>query len=192
MTDPTPANLTELFTFRLNRLASTHSRLAALINDRQYGLGMRDWRMLAMLGAFSPLSLSQLARETNIDKSLASRSASALIERGLVTRSADEADGRGVRLGLTAEGKALYRKVFRKAIARNELALSVLTPAERRTISVALGKLTNHAFALLSAEKARHMQTPVGGRNNSAMPTRSAAKPTTTMAAVSGIGAEGA
>ena len=94
MTDPTPANLTELFTFRLNRLASTHSRLAELINDRQYGLGMRDWRMLAMLGAFSPLSLNQLARETNIDKSLASRSASALIERGLVTRSTDEADGR--------------------------------------------------------------------------------------------------
>ncbi len=191
MTDPTPANLTGLFTFRLNRLASTHSRLAALINDRQYGLGMRDWRMLAMLGAFSPLSLNQLARETNIDKSLASRSASALIERGLVTRSADAADGRGVRLGLTAEGKALYRKVFRKAISRNELALSVLTPAEQRTISVALGKLTDHAFALLSAEKARHMQTPVGGRKNSA-PTRSAAKPTTTMAAVSGIGAEGA
>jgi len=192
VTDPTPANLTGLFTFRLNRLASTHSRLAALINDRQYGLGMRDWRMLAMLGAFSPLSLNQLARETNIDKSLASRSASALIERGLVTRSADEADGRGVRLGLTVEGKALYRKVFRKAIARNELALSVLTPAERRRLAVVLEKLTDHAFALLAAEKAGNIQTPVEGRRRSATPTRSAAKPTTTMAAVTGIGAEGA
>jgi len=43
---------------------------------------MRDWRIIGLLGAFAPMSLNQLAREANFDKSQASRTVAELIRRG--------------------------------------------------------------------------------------------------------------
>jgi len=149
MTRPVPANLKELFSYRLNRLAFVSSRIAARVNESQYELGSRDWRIIGLLGAFAPLSLNALAHEANIDKSQASRSVAELIERGYVKRGADESDGRGVRLDLTPQGRALYRKVFPKAVDRNEKMLSVLTDEEREVLERALDKLTDHAIGLL-------------------------------------------
>lgn len=155
MTRPVPANLKELFSYRLNRLAHVSSRMAARANETQYDLGSRDWRIIGLLGAFAPLSLNALAHEANIDKSQASRSIGELIERGYVKRGTDELDGRGVRLDLTTQGKALYRKVFPKAVDRNERILAVLTEQERDVLERALDKLTDHTIALLEELKSK-------------------------------------
>ncbi|VCU72523.1 transcriptional repressor MprA [Pigmentiphaga humi] len=155
MARPAPENLKELFSYRLNRLAFVSSRIAARVNETQYELGSRDWRIIGLLGAFAPLSLNALAHEANIDKSQASRSVGELIERGYVKRGADESDGRGVRLDLTPQGRALYRKVFPKAVERNDRMLSILTEEERDVLERALDKLTDHTIALLDELKPR-------------------------------------
>ena len=102
-----PAALKELFSYRLNRLAYVSSRIAAGLNESRYGVGPREWRILALLGAAPDMSLNALASEANIDKSQASRTVSDLIERGLIERSADALDARGVSLDLTRAGKKL-------------------------------------------------------------------------------------
>lgn len=150
----TAKNLKELFSYRLNLLANLSTRIAVAKNEREHGLSMRDWRIVALLGAFAPMSLNQLAREANLDKSQASRSVAELIERGLVSRAVDEADGRGLKLGLTASGRAVYRRVFPQALARNELMLSALTTAERRALDSMLERLTHRALAVLADERA--------------------------------------
>jgi len=68
-----PANLKELFSFRLNVLAHLSSKIAALVNEHEFGLDSREWRIIGLLGAFSPFSLQTLAREVTVDKSQASR-----------------------------------------------------------------------------------------------------------------------
>ena len=138
-------NFKELISFRLNILASTWSRLAAETNQRDFGLDPREWRIVGMLGSYAPMSLQGLAREVNLDKSQASRTVSDMIERGLLQRDSDETDGRGVQLSLTAQGKALYRKVFPRAVRRNEELLSVLSEEERAVLDRALDLLTAHA-----------------------------------------------
>ena len=151
---PLPAaNLKELFSFRLNVLAHLSSKLAAHLNREDFGLDPREWRIVALLGAFAPLSLQTLAREVDIDKSQASRMVTELTERGLLKRNIDENDGRGVQLSLTAEGKSLYRKVFPKALKRNQTLLSVLTAEEQVLLDDMLGRLTGHAVGML--EEAR-------------------------------------
>ena len=107
-----PTNLKELFSFRLNMLAHMSSKIAALINEREFELDSREWRIIGLLGAFSPFSLQALAREVNVDKSQASRIVAGLIQRGILQRGADETDGRGVQLSLSPAGRVIYRKVL--------------------------------------------------------------------------------
>ena len=150
---PPAANLKELFSFRLNVLAHLSSKLAAHVNREDFGLDPREWRIVALLGAFAPLSLLTLAREVDIDKSQASRMVSELTERGLLKRNVDENDGRGVQLTLTSEGKALYRKVFPKALKRNQALLSVLTAEEQVVLDGMLERLTEHAVGMLETAR---------------------------------------
>jgi DNA-binding MarR family transcriptional regulator len=152
----------ELVSFRLNMLASTWSRLAAENNQRDFDLDPREWRIVGMLGSYAPMSLQGLAREVNLDKSQASRTVSDLIERGLLQRDSDETDGRGVQLRLTTQGRALYRKVFPRAVKRNEELLSVLTEEERAVLDRALNLLTTHAQGTLAQARAvQARQRPV-------------------------------
>lgn len=151
----TASHFKELVSFRLNMLASHWSRLAAESNQRDFELDPREWRILGMLGANAPMSLQGLAREVNIDKSLASRAVSLMIDRGLLQRGADLSDGRGVQLSLTAKGKQLYRKVFPKAVKRNEELLSVLSSEEREVFDRVLDLLTAHAHETLARERAK-------------------------------------
>jgi len=106
-----------------------------------------------MLGTHAPMSLQGLAREVNLDKSQASRTVSEMIERGLLQRESDESDGRGVQLSLTAQGRALYRKVFPRAVKRNEELLSVLSEEERAVLDRALDVLTSHAQKTLAKSR---------------------------------------
>lgn len=158
----------ELVSFRVNMLATYWSRLAAESNQRDFDLDPREWRILGMLGAYAPMSLQGLAREVNIDKSLASRSVSLMIARGLLQRGSDESDGRGVQLTLTPQGKQLYRKVFPKAVKRNEELLSVLSQQEREVFDRVLNLLTEHAHETLARHRAQ--ETKRKQRSNSTMP----------------------
>ncbi|MBB1626767.1 MarR family winged helix-turn-helix transcriptional regulator [Achromobacter sp. UMC71] len=151
---PVPQALKELFSYRLNRLAYVSSRIAAGLNESRYGVGPREWRIIALLGAAPEMSLNAVAREANIDKSQASRTVSELIERGLIQRSTDSQDGRGVSLDLTRAGRALYEEIFPAAVERNEAMLSVLSPAERDAMERMLDKLTGHALDMLNDCKA--------------------------------------
>src|SRR3546814_18555214 len=96
------------------------SRIAAGLNESRYGVGPREWRIVALLGAAAPMSLNALARESNIDKSQASRTVSELIDKKLIRRSADAEDGRGISLDLTAAGRRLYQEMFPAAVARTD------------------------------------------------------------------------
>ena len=156
----------ELVSFRLNMLANTWSRLAAEANERDFSLDPREWRIVGMLGAYAPMSLQGLAREVNVDKSQASRTVSGLIERGLLQRESDASDGRGVQLSLTRAGMQVYRKVFPRAVKRNQELLSVLSDAERAVLDRALDLLTDHAHATLA--KARAEEKRVAARRKAA------------------------
>lgn len=138
-------NFKDLLTYRLNVLANLSSKIASLVNQEQFQLAPREWRMIGLLGQLEQVSLQRLALEVDIDKSQASRMVSSLIERGYLKRVIDAKDARGILLSLTVKGKSTFELAFPNAVERNEALLKALTPQERVVFERCLDKLTLHA-----------------------------------------------
>jgi DNA-binding MarR family transcriptional regulator len=86
---------------------------------RQFGaediwseVSMREYDVLYTLSkGLAPMRLSELNRHVLLSQPALSRLVDRLAERGLVDRCTDPADGRGVRLSLTAAGRAVQHQV---------------------------------------------------------------------------------
>ena len=76
---------------------------------------MREYDVLYTLSkCHEPINLTELNRHVLLSQPALSRLVDRLAERGLVERCADPADGRGVRLSLTAAGRARQREIERR------------------------------------------------------------------------------
>jgi len=78
-------------------------------------LSMREYDVLYTLSKCrEPVRISELNRHVLLSQPALSRLVDRLDERGLVERQSDPADGRGVRVTLTAAGRIRQRQVGRK------------------------------------------------------------------------------
>jgi DNA-binding MarR family transcriptional regulator len=146
------AGIKQLISYRLHVLANLSARWAETRYQRRFGLKLLEWRAMALLGGYPQQSLTELARGAGLEKSHASRTVAGLIQRGLVASTPDDRDGRGKRFALTRTGRALYRKVFEDAVARNEAWLAVLSDTETAALMDMLQRLTDQARVLESAD----------------------------------------
>jgi DNA-binding MarR family transcriptional regulator len=67
------------------------------------------------------------------------------VDRGLVSKSASAADGRGVVLALTPQGKPLYRQAITMIAKRNQEIFGCLSEAEQALLGSLLDRLVAHA-----------------------------------------------
>jgi DNA-binding MarR family transcriptional regulator len=75
-------------------------------------ISMREYDVLYTLSKYrAPLRMSELNRHVLLSQPALSRLVDRLAERGLVQRQPDPADGRSVRLSLTASGRARQRQI---------------------------------------------------------------------------------
>ncbi|HEY2523037.1 MAG TPA: MarR family transcriptional regulator [Streptosporangiaceae bacterium] len=82
--------------------------------DRWDEVSMREYDVLYTLSKCpAPVRLSELNRHVLLSQPALSRLVDRLAERGLVDRCTDPADGRGVRLSLTAAGRAVQQRAGR-------------------------------------------------------------------------------
>lgn len=152
---PASPTIRELLSYRLHVVANLLSRGAELRYRREFGVSLWEWRTIALLGgAREALSLNALARAAGIDKSQMSRVVSGLTARRLVLRQSDAADGRGVRLTLSAAGRKLYLGLIRAAAERNDAFLDCLSARERAAFDGALEKLAARAKDFIGREGA--------------------------------------
>jgi DNA-binding MarR family transcriptional regulator len=146
--------ITDLISYQLHTVANLLSRGAELRYRREFGVSLWEWRTVALLGAKDePQSLGHLARAAGIDKSQMSRVVSGLAKRKLVVRDANDADGRGVHLRLSKEGRKLYDGLIRAAAERDDAFRNCLTKSENQVFDRILGKLAGQARAFISEEK---------------------------------------
>ena len=145
----------ELLSYRLHRVANLLSRGAEMRYRREFGVSLWEWRTLALLGgAAEPLSLNELSRAAGVDKSQMSRVVSGLSARKLVLRADDKADGRGVKLRLSASGRKLYEGLIVAAAERNDAFLGCLSTKEQACLEGALDKLAEEARRFIQDEGA--------------------------------------
>ena len=115
---------------RLDRLAGAlGERRAAIFAG--YGLRRHEFDVLAALrrsgGAFQ-LTAGELALRTYVTSGTMTSRLDGLTARGLVTRTPDSADGRLVRVALTAAGREVVDAAFGALLAAERELLTPLPP----------------------------------------------------------------
>jgi DNA-binding MarR family transcriptional regulator len=106
-------------------------------------VSMREYDVLYTLSKCpEPVRLSELNRHVLLSQPALSRMVDRLADRGFISRQADPADGRGVRLSLTDAGRAVQRQVGRRHARSVAGAMTTgLTPDELRQLETICLKL---------------------------------------------------
>ena len=116
--------LNDYLPYRLSVAANAVSRLIARSYERQFGLTIPQWRLLAVLADEGPLTQQALCGRTIMDKVTVMRAARGLLRRRLIRRLPNAQDGRSHRLVLTAGGRTLYQRIVPLALAYQAQVLS--------------------------------------------------------------------
>lgn len=136
--------------YRLSVLTNTISSIVAGSYRDQFGLGIPEWRVMAVLARFPGSSAQQLAEHTRMDKVAVSRSVSRLVERGLLNRRIATEDRRRSSLDLSPAGKEIYARIVPLARDYEARLLQGISPERRAALDGLLDDLQQAAEALYS------------------------------------------
>jgi DNA-binding MarR family transcriptional regulator len=98
--------------------------------DGATGLSAPKLSALSVLAFGAPMSLTQLARAEQVTTPTMSNLVSDLEAQGLVAKRADREDKRGLRIEVTAKGRALFNEGRRARLALLRQRLAKLPKAE--------------------------------------------------------------
>jgi len=115
--DPWPAFGVEEIPYRLLLLTKMIERQSAGLLRSEAGMTLAEWRIMAHLGYFGTMTVSEVSRSAYADRAEVSRAAALLEKRGTLARAPDPRNRRSQLLSLTAEGQLLFREIreLRKA-----------------------------------------------------------------------------
>ena len=79
--------------------------------EREFGLSIPEWRVMAVLARYPDLSAIEVGERTAMDKVAVSRAVQSLLARRRLTRGYDRIDKRRSMLRLSAAGQSVYKRV---------------------------------------------------------------------------------
>jgi DNA-binding MarR family transcriptional regulator len=94
--------------------------------------------VLATLRRSGRLTPAELMKSSMVTSGAITQRLDRLEERGLVTRTPNLSDGRGVHVDLTDEGRALIDAALPSHVATEERLLASLSPDQRRSLAAVL------------------------------------------------------
>ncbi len=136
-----PVLISQFYTYRLYKLSTLLSRQMHDELKARYRLGLAEWRTIAVLGEFGPLSLRDVSRRGAIDKAQVSRLLPGLIDRDYVVRDPHPTDRRRASLHLTDTGRKLYEEIRIVGRQRQAWLVEELTDEERAMLVGSLDRL---------------------------------------------------
>ncbi|MDR1799607.1 MAG: MarR family transcriptional regulator [Bifidobacteriaceae bacterium] len=149
---------------RVTRLAKHLDRVRRAVFQR-YHLQHWEFDVLTDLRRSGPpfeLTPGQMIAEQLVSSGTMTNRIDRMVQAGLVTRHADAADGRVVRVRLTAAGLALIDQVIEDFLAGEAELLAPLTPAQRDQLAAHLLRLLE-PFEAHPAASAAPLVTGQGG-----------------------------
>ncbi len=108
--------------------------------------------LLYPLVNLGPVRQGALAELVHADPSTISRHVASLVERRLVTRVADESDGRASRLVVTDAGRATLEQLRAEREAHLGSAVAAWSPADLQTFTTLFGRFLDDLSASLPAD----------------------------------------
>ncbi len=138
-----PLELERFLPYRLSIASNKISQAIAREYQERYGLGVTEWRVIAILARFDGNGLSgrAVAERAAMDKVAVSRALARLVAAGRVQRAVHHADKRCSVLRLTAAGWAIHDAVAPRARRLEKALLAGLDARERACLGHILDKL---------------------------------------------------
>jgi DNA-binding MarR family transcriptional regulator len=149
-----PLHLDRFIPYRLSVLTNIISMSIAEAYEREFGLSIPQWRIMAVLARFPDLSAIEVAERTAMDKVAVSRAVQGLLSSKRVLRAYDKGDRRRSILRLSAAGQAVYTRVAPLALRYEEQLLSALSASDQRVLDRLLGRLMERAKAMQASREA--------------------------------------
>ena len=134
--------------YRLSILAQLVSESLHDLYAQPYGLTVTQWRVMAALGRFAPLTASEVGQRIVMDKVAVSRAVAGLMQRRLIERATDRADRRRASLRLSARGRTMHARIVPLALDYEAKLYQALGPEERRVFNSLSDRLFARAEAL--------------------------------------------
>ena len=103
--------------YRLSVTTNRVSRAFAAHYEQEFGISIPEWRVIAVLGAFAPLSSNEICERTAMDKAKVSRAVATLLKKGSIEREAHQTDQRLIQLTLSRRGRKIYEAIIPRARA---------------------------------------------------------------------------
>jgi len=108
---------------------------------RHYGLGIMEWRVMALLAADPNITGKDISVLSGVTAGSVSRAINALKKLRYLDVSNDASDNRRSFLKLNAAGTTLHNRVIISALERESLLLTGFSQAERRSLLSHLKRL---------------------------------------------------
>jgi DNA-binding MarR family transcriptional regulator len=148
---PDKLHLEHFVPYRLSVLTNIVSMSIAAAYEREFGLSIPQWRIIAVLARYPDLSAIEVAERTAMDKVAVSRAVQGLLADRRLVRAYDSGDRRRSRLRLSSAGQSVYTRVAPLALTYEKKLLAALSPTDRRVLDRLLSRLVGRAKSM--AEK---------------------------------------
>jgi DNA-binding MarR family transcriptional regulator len=117
-------------TFLANKLSSG----ASAVYRRKFGIGITDWRIMALLAIEPWVPAGRICEVIGLDKAAVSRSVRDMAAIGLVETQVQDCDQRRQFIALTREGIVMHDAIVDIALERERSLLADLSEEERRVL----------------------------------------------------------
>lgn len=133
-----PKSIFDLVNFSIFELIGVSGTLVTRLCEGEFGVTREEWQFIAMLAHLGPISPSDLASSTTVDRSQTSKSLRGLVEKKLVYRRTQTTDRRRAEVGLTAAGQRMFDRIFPRVVQVHHRILDGLSDADKQRFSECL------------------------------------------------------
>jgi DNA-binding MarR family transcriptional regulator len=137
--------LDDYLPYQLSTTSNVVSDVIAGEYKSRFGLKIPEWRVMSVLGTRGASTQRQLVEATLMDKVTVNRAVKNLVDRALLDRSPNTADGRSHHLLLSSTGRDLYGQILPAAQAMDKKIMSVLSEEEKAELSAVLARIKKSA-----------------------------------------------
>lgn len=126
-------------------LSNAVSQRIAELYDREFGLSVWQWRVMAVTADTPGISATEIGQRTQMDKVAVSRAVAGLMEVGYLERRPSAEDARRSLLFLTGAGRDVYELIVPLALSEEERLVATLSAKEQAELARLMEKLARVA-----------------------------------------------
>lgn len=141
-------NVDAYIPFFLTVVTNALSGSASAQYRSEFGIGIVDWRVLAMLALEPGIFASRICEVLALDKGATSKSLMRLCDKGLVQKSPQIKDLRKKNWCLTKAGEVLHDRILDRALDREERLVRGIEQADLEVFLSVLRQMDQNVSAL--------------------------------------------